>query len=461
MAAINNNLTNTAFPSHWRLVGSLISRCVNLTEIFIVLSTYHITTEENFFLLYCKLAFSFLSTIMLLRRSNKYLSPGRLKFLRKPLKSRGTITIVSHPESKKPPLPDSKSKSCSLPGVKSKHSVLVRLPFELILKVASFLPNTSKKALSFTCQQFFRCRESLYSESTFSKSDQFKFQCMLERDQIFSKLACAGCETAHMQSWFLPEELKKAAYNRYCIRTKPMLWICPFQFLSFEDMRDIYQSVQQNPTVPGPIARWTLAPCSHNSLLTSGGHDFVIRGDWLGLSIVDRLTILKLQPHEIPSRRKIEIILKACNLQACPHIQLGDLRIAHSYNPTYFFYGERRFPYKVVKCSQSQCKTFIGFIYPSKGGVGPAGDLLLEINRQFGELKSPKDPTWLSQLIYPNHQLMTHHWSIGITKLKALQKLECSKTISKDAEYISSFMEENVYSGSQPPFSLVWRPASI
>jgi hypothetical protein len=114
-----------------------------------------------------------------------------------------------------------------------------------------------------------------------------------------------------------------------------------------------------------------------------------------------------------------------------------------------------------VKCSQPQCKTFIGFIYPSKGGVGPAADLLLEINRQLGELKSPKDPTWLSQLIYPNHQLMAHHWSIGITKLKALQELECSKTISKDAEYISSFAEENVYLGSQPLFSLVWRPASI
>jgi hypothetical protein len=159
--------------------------------------------------------------------------------------------------------------------------------------------------------------------------------------------------------------------------------------------------------------------------------------------------------------RKIETILKACNLQACPHIQLGDLRIAHSYNPTYCFSGERRRPYNIVKCSQPQCRTFIGFTYPIKGSVGPDANLVLEINRELGELKSPKDPTWLSQLIYPNHQIMARHWSIGITKLKALQELECNKRMSKDTEYSSFFAEENVYSCTQPPFSLVWPPASI
>jgi hypothetical protein len=176
--------------------------------------------------------------------------------------------------------------------------------------------------------------------------------------------------------------------------------------------------------------------------------------------IGDHLLILMIQHQDIPSRSKIETILKACNLQACPHLQLGNSRIAHSYNPRHCFSGERRTVGKIVKCRQTQCITFVAFNYPAKSSVDRPGELMLEINRYLGELKSPDDPIWLSQLIYPNHRLMTHHWSVGITKLKALQELECNKRMSKDTEYSSSFADENVYWGPQPPFSLVGPPVS-
>ena len=271
------------------------------------------------------------------------MSLRKLKLLWKAFKCR--VPIIAHPKIKKCPQLDQSNcfpkfeRRTTLSEAMSSQSVLVRLPFELIRLIVNLLPNSSKKALSFTCQRFFKCRDSLYFEAVFSRSDQFRFLCMLERDQMISKFACCGCETTHTRTCFSSEELKKAPDERYCIRTKPMLWICPFQFWSFRDAQDLYHFACQNPAFEFPPFHWGAISCSDDSISTAGGHehDFVVHDRQpKALSIVDRLVILRIQNHNIPSRHKIETILNACNLQACPHIQLGDPRIARSYKPRYF-----------------------------------------------------------------------------------------------------------------------------
>src|SRR5436190_22614057 len=149
-------------------------------------------------------------------RSKKCLLLGQLKSLWKSLMSQSSSFIMSHLELKIRLLLDqvkglSQSKNHTpISEAMFNQSVLVRLPFELILKIVSFLPNASKKTLSFTCQGFFKYHNFLYFEFFFSKSDHFRFLCMLERDLMISKFACAGCEAAHMKSCFLSEELEKA-----------------------------------------------------------------------------------------------------------------------------------------------------------------------------------------------------------------------------------------------------------
>ena len=109
-----------------------------------------------------------------------------------------------------------------------------------------------------------------------------------------------------------------------------------------------------------------------------------------------------------------------------------------------------------MKCTQAQCDTMLGFVYPTKSSIQQPANLVLEITRYLGELKSPNDPVWLSQLIYPNLRLMTHNWSIGMAKLKAFQQLEYNKEIGKETEYSAFCVDENVYWDTQPSFSLVW-----
>ncbi|OCK80482.1 hypothetical protein K432DRAFT_42946 [Lepidopterella palustris CBS 459.81] len=128
----------------------------------------------------------------------------------------------------------------------AQHSMLYRLPAELLLLISEFLPSTDLIAFRMVSVKFRR----LIKSPKLTEKDHFAFQtilrraslregCQRERDGRLprSHIMCGTCMTSHPKSLFEPNEWSKSPEARMCIGSQGVVQVCSHIKVTFAGAR--------------------------------------------------------------------------------------------------------------------------------------------------------------------------------------------------------------------------------
>lgn len=285
------------------------------------------------------------------------------------------------------------------------HGNLHRLPNELILMIAEYLPGCEILVLGASARRFFWLVRSSGFLSRLSPSPTIAHHrfmnlrrrdrlCVAEKAGLLKDPVCSACCNTHKADHFSTEQRAVAPEARKCIAIAGSIRLCAHKKINHLDLQELCAEL--------PVR----SICAHKSHDRSNLHMFEIGFtsnmvfSWTHLRIevlhstVDVSTALFEALDTLPKPHE----------PICPHLRFSDLR-AHVMK-----YAER---YKITRssldtyrfnCSSPSCSTGCFFQYGSNLKILPGPDtdfIKLCSFRILG--REPYSPLWLSQLSEAQH----------------------------------------------------------
>lgn len=283
-------------------------------------------------------------------------------------------------------------------------SILHRLPLELLFQITDQLPASSHNALRSTSRDL---KHTLCARHL-TRGERFEFLEFMERDSSSEdRFLCGGCQRTHPRTDFPPSELAKDPTTRRCLATKKLLWLCPYEPLSFAELASRKQHEG-------------LLCCSHSAC--HGPFNFIIKeddGSWALLKDY-YFSITDWQNGSV-SKRAAKKRLRGYDLPICPHLRTSDPEVTGIYSDTCIYQynkADTKCKRNCVNCRNGgghckYCRTTFFFCYPPHTAPLPSNDIYYYsfiVKRNVGRLEDPMDPVWLAQLMQVQPVLFARHW---------------------------------------------------
>ena len=224
---------------------------------------------------------------------------------------------------------------------------LLKLPTDLILEIAEYLPPSSYMSLSYSCR---RIRNGMgasiehvlgdklpmgrWSATTLSVEmrnvrslERLEWRRMLDRDgkNPSPKVFCSGCLRVHDRSLFSIQSLTQPDTKRYCLGSAGRVWICPHRSLDHAQFMGLLKEPKKAPR------------CECRSVSMYGEfYDTCSYGttsfrDCSSGSFIRIWPIVKMPQHGLPSNQDVEETLRLLKAPMCPHLRLNDACVANAY----------------------------------------------------------------------------------------------------------------------------------
>lgn len=219
---------------------------------------------------------------------------------------------------------------------------LLKLPTELILEIADYLPPSSYMSLSYSCRRIRNGmgasiehvlgdklpmgRQSATALSVEMRNvrslERIEWRCMLDRDRKIPspKAFCSGCMRTHDRSLFSIQSLTEPSTKRYCLGSAGRVWICPHRSLDHNQVMEFFREPIDGSVYEGrcvPLYGEVYYSCSFSS--GSSG------------SFVTWWPIVKMPQDGLPSDQDVEEALRLLKVPMCPHLRLNDACVASAY----------------------------------------------------------------------------------------------------------------------------------
>lgn len=292
--------------------------------------------------------------------------------------------------------------------INAAFSGLHNIPFEAVDLTLSFLSPISLAALRKTCRTFYYDYEAT-SQVKLDQDQWFSLLCMLEGDAN-GMFVCTVCKTLHEAADFFPMELQNGPCVRRCKKTSPLLRVCPYFNLSFEDVREM--KMARSTTEPRMVC--TFDTCWVTASFEPANPEHPHESKF----IMKTLTLISVYPEGyLPPSEDINRILGECDIFLCPHNQLDHPDISALYE-CWAKQGTDQHPHEYcIQCKSRACgicdSRFRFISWPvSNTGIRY---IYLETTRSLLDRDDVNDPSWLSHLSVVKDPGMRQLWSLRIT----------------------------------------------
>ena len=329
----------------------------------------------------------------------------------------------------------------------SSPKTLLRLPTELILDLAQYLPPSSYMCLSYSCRNVRnkmsvsiahvlgdKLIKGLSSASPPSVElrntrslERMEFRSMLDRDgQIPSRnVFCNGCEYAHDSSHFSLASLSGPRIERRCLGRAGKAWICPHRTIDYHQATSYGQT--QDVHVCGSCF------VSVNSRYSGYGFDSCLT-DW---------PIMRVPCDGVPSNEQVKEALSRLGAAMCPHLRLDDACVASVYHQDC---RKLRWNWECTgsapdcrcsNCSSNKfCTVVCNFcsteiLFRIKGERNGTETLRLLVMRTFRDVSSCRDRGWICHVADPaDFEEYDREWEAS--------NAECFRRVASD---LDAFLE--------------------
>ena len=208
--------------------------------------------------------------------------------------------------------------ACLVKPATSHPTTIHTLPVELMDEIVNHLPPSSVRSFANAYKRLYY----LVSPPPLYDLERFKFLCMLDRDQKVSRPVCSGCMTTHDKSYFRPTQLREQPEHRKCLETQKLLWISPYQTLSFVEVKRLTAYAKPLYRAPSQYVYHKWPACDPLWIRT--------KDDSYALTTFYLLT--KVFEPVPPPLDEVRNILRDYDLPICPHLRLSDPAILNVYN---------------------------------------------------------------------------------------------------------------------------------
>lgn len=331
------------------------------------------------------------------------------------------------------------SHSNRVPGTDPARTTLLRLPTEIILDLASYLPPSSYMSLSYSCRTIRTkmgasithllgdtapmCQSSASALSAEMRNIRFlerwELLCMLDRDgkPPLSMTFCGGCEQAHNCSEFSQKWLAQLVNERRCLGTARLVWICPRQILEYG---------QATISMAGDRHE-----CDSIASYIGGTTCGRLAGYGAYITYFTRWPIMRVVPNCVPSSEEVKETLGPLNAPVCPHLRLNDARVASAYSQDGQLRRWRKYGRDTAKDCQRDnclsepplavicnfCSTQIQFQI-REVSYGPE-TLYITIVRNFTKIRSCTDRAWICHVADPaDFEEYVRAWQASIAECR-------------------------------------------
>lgn len=299
----------------------------------------------------------------------------------------------------------------------STPTTLLRLPTELILNLAQYLPPSAYMSFSYSCRNVrdklsasiahvlgdkvikdlsFASPPSVELRNTRSL-ERMELRSLLDRDgQIPRQNAfCSGCGYAHDSSRFSLASLSQPRDKRRCLGRAGQAWICPHRTIDYHQATSYGQT--QDSHKCGSC--WVLV----DSTYPGYGFDTCLT-DW---------PIMRVPRDGVLSNEEVKEALGRLGAATCPHLRLDDACVASVYHQDCRkLRWNSSFSGSAPDCRCSNCPlnkfcTVVcsfcgtGVLFRIKGERNGTETLRLLVTRTFREVWSCTDPAWICHLAEP------------------------------------------------------------
>lgn len=270
-------------------------------------------------------------------------------------------------------------------------SILHKFPYELVTLILNFLPPISHAALRQTCRIFYYDYDTT-GRIVLTSGEWCDLLRLLEYD-MDNMFLCSGCRALHDEMDFFPMDLPKVPYGRRCKRTSPLLCICSYSSVSFQELRKIKSSV----IAGGPKMLCPFEACRAWVSLEQAtpGH----RNEQK--LIIRTFTLLAVYPVDyFPSAQVMDKIMGEYDVFVCPHKQLNDPEIVALYECWVKQGTGGHSDEGGIRCHRYVC-AFCGSQFRFRSQLTPntrVRDIYLEASRGIDIQDDVNHPSWLSQL---------------------------------------------------------------
>ena len=328
------------------------------------------------------------------------------------------------------------SHSNRVPQTDPAWTTLLRLPTEIILDLASYLPLSSYMSLSYSCRTIRKKMDASIthllggtalirqsSASTLSVEvrnicflERWELLCMLNRDEKppLSKTFCGQCEQAHKCSGSSKNLSTQVVKERHCPGTAGLVWICPRQILEYG---------QATSSMTGESHR-----CE--SIASYIGGTRCSRRAETGICLTS-WPIMRVVPNSVPSSEEVNEALSSLNAPVCPHLRLNDAHVANAYSQDRQLRRWRKDWRDTAKDCQRDiytsepplivichfCSTEVQFKIRAEC-YGPE-TLYVTILRRVTEIRSCKDRAWICHVADPaDFEEYTTAWQASVAECR-------------------------------------------
>lgn len=223
-------------------------------------------------------------------------------------------------------------------GSESAVITFLKIPTELILDIAKYLPPSTFMSLSYSCRTIRNRMNAsiahvLGDKVAFSRGssstpsievrntrflERLELRLMLDRDGINSSSTafCVGCNDTHDCSLFSIASLAQPDSKRRCLGSAGLVWACPHRTIG-------YDKASRNT---GDL-----------DLHTCAGMIFVDGGAGCGWftnrdGCITLWRIMRVPLDCVPSNEEVKEALGPLNAPICPHLRLNDAVVANAYS---------------------------------------------------------------------------------------------------------------------------------
>ncbi|KAK2755975.1 hypothetical protein FQN54_005772 [Arachnomyces sp. PD_36] len=253
---------------------------------------------------------------------------------------------------------------------------LQKLPSEILDMIYGHLSTRDAIALTLTCGWlYFSDVAAKYVHRPLRSSHRVRYHMLsiLEDMRLVKGYHCRGCWERHPILSFSVEELRKSAEARYCLRTKRgWRMVSSGVELSFDEIAALSTKTD----------RETFFSIDDNDA-------FVL---WIQSYMYITLSLFRAE--SVPTRAQFLALCAGFNIPICPHLRLNDKKITDQFPAKFDNLPCRNIRRQIEGEKECDfCATRVRLVQSEFGDPR----VELKINRNFGELKSPRDPVWIAQ----------------------------------------------------------------
>lgn len=322
----------------------------------------------------------------------------------------------------------------------STPKTLLRLPTELILDIALYLPPSAYMSMSYSCRNVRnKMRVSiahvlgdkgikgLSSASPSSVQlrntrslERMEFRSLLDRDgQIPSQNAfCNGCKYPHDSSHFSLASLSQPRIERRCLGRAGQVWICPHrtidyhQATSYEQTRDVHRCGSCTVSVNSSYSGYGFESCFT---------------DW---------PIMKVPRDGVLSNEQVKEALNRLSAAVCPHLRLNEACVASAYLQDCHRLRQNRSDCRCPTCSIKLLTRVCDFcgteiLFSITGEWNGTETLRLFVIRTFRGEWSCTDREWICHVAEPaDFEGHEREWQAS--------NAECWRRVASDLDLLSN-----------------------